>query len=207
MPISFRAAHVAAIVIATLGCATAARAQSSNYSITVSQVGNDVVVAGTGSINLTGLTFVGSTNVGLTSDIQPYQMLLGNLGLASIYSGLISSYGAPFASSSALAQSDNGAGFAINNSLEELLVPQGYVSGTNLDSSSTFDNTTLAALGLNSGIYSWTWLGTNSIDLDIPPSSSSSGGSSTVPEPSSLAILGLPVIALLLARRGVAAAR
>jgi hypothetical protein len=164
----------------------------------VSQVGNDVVLSGTGSVNLTGLTLGGEEFLGIPNTIAPGQIIIGSLIGCEYFTGLMGSYNAPFASGSSLAQGDTGPGFGIDNALEELLLPVGYVSNADLDSSSTYDNTTITALGLNPGIYSWSWAG-GGVDLIIL---SSSSGGTTVPEPSTLATLALPLAALLLARRG-----
>jgi hypothetical protein len=56
-------------------------------------------------------------------------------------------------------------------------VPSGYVSGTSLSDTSTYDGATFASLGVTPGVYKWTWgSGTNadSFKLDIV----------AVPEPS-----------------------
>jgi hypothetical protein len=69
----------------------------------------------------------------------------------------------------------------------QIYAPQGYVSGSSLMADDTFSFTTLAALGLTPGTYTYTW-GTDahadSLVLNI-------GSPSAVPEPSSLAMCGL----------------
>jgi hypothetical protein len=79
-----------------------------------------------------------------------------------------------------------------------LAVTAGYTSGSPLSGTATFDNTTIAALGLTTGTYTVTWgNGTpfaDSLTVNI--------GISSVPEPSTLALGGIAVVAgLVLARR------
>ena len=40
---------------------------------------------------------------------------------------------------------------------QELVVPQGYVSGAALSDSMTFNNATFASLGVTTGTYVWSW--------------------------------------------------
>ncbi|RYF47320.1 MAG: IPTL-CTERM sorting domain-containing protein [Comamonadaceae bacterium] len=39
----------------------------------------------------------------------------------------------------------------------QILVPQGYLSGTPLSSTATWNGATIAGLGLTPGTYTWTW--------------------------------------------------
>ncbi len=77
--------------------------------------------------------------------------------------------------------------------LDLLGVPRGYVSGSALSGSSTYDNQTFSSLGVTPGTYVWTW-SSGSFTLDIP--------GAAVPEPSSLGLLALPLgfVTLLAAR-------
>ncbi len=64
-------------------------------------------------------------------------------------------------------------------------MPAGYVSGSALTDSATYDNQTLSSLGATPGTYTWRWgsgATADSFTLDIPAPS--------VPEPASLALFG-----------------
>jgi hypothetical protein len=73
-----------------------------------------------------------------------------------------------------------------------LIVPIGYVSGSALSDTSTYDNATFNSLGVTPGTYVWTWgsgANADSFTLNI--------GAAVVPEPSSLLLLGAAFAVLL----------
>ena len=151
-----------AIVLAWL---LSVRPAQAGYTVTLQQVGPDVVATGSGPINLNGLTFYQSSSQ--NPAISP------SGGFASIYTGPTSSsvdlYGAPngptsfgmhFASSASSGSGDMVgivAGYYVGDYLSLLSVPTGYVSGTALSDSATYSGTTLADLGVTPGTYVWTW--------------------------------------------------
>jgi hypothetical protein len=79
----------------------------------------------------------------------------------------------------------------------QIVLAQTYVSGAPLGTSTaTWDNTTLAALGITDGTYVWTWgNGANADSFTLY------AGVSPIPEPASLALLGSGLAALALQRR------
>jgi hypothetical protein len=71
-------------------------------------------------------------------------------------------------------------------------VPSGYTSGSSLSDSDTFDSTTISALGLTPGTYTYTWgSGGNadSLTVDIQ---------GAAPEPGTVCLLSVGVLALAL---------
>ena len=77
-----------------------------------------------------------------------------------------------------------------------LLVPQGYVSNTALSDSMTFNNATLASLGVTPGTYVWSWgAGANQNFTLIIGGAGVPDGSSTV------SLLGFGLLGLAALRR------
>ncbi len=160
---------------------------------TLSQVGADVDVTGTGTLNTTALTIVGPSS--LPIEINPGYALLaagaggGNL---TLYRGITTSP-ARFGSGGATYGAGTGNLVGIYGAFGELYVPVGYVSGTPLADTATFPNATFASLGFTPGTYTFTWgTGVTADSLVV---------TSGVPEPSTWALLavgaGAPALAAL----------
>lgn len=138
------------------------------------QVGGDVVVRGSGTINLSGLTPQGTDNTytNIFTDIQVYAGPAPEVpdGHVKFWSGLtggaptISNSGdfiEPDHSSSAsfgdlfgLVSQDTRAG--VNFGLPLLVLPQGYLSGAVLSGTSRFSGKTFATMGISPGTLTWT---------------------------------------------------
>jgi hypothetical protein len=157
----------------------------------VSQVGANVVATGSGTIDLTGLTYYDTfyTNAGTFP------------GIALIYvgpSGTLDSYGGASGPTSFGSGGDTGLSsgtgdiFGVQGNGQSIGsyidVPTGYVSGSPLSGSMTFDESTIASLGLTPGTYTYTWgSGADADSLTVNIAS--------VPEPSSLIMAGAAALA------------
>jgi PEP-CTERM motif len=151
------AAFAAAMFVATLGSADA------HVVVDISQFGKNVVVTGSGTIDLTDPTFF--ANAGGVADMDPAD---GNLTVAtgSGYGDLyvIATGSASFGTGKNIGASSSSGDFfgVIGPVVSEanaplLIVPDLYVSGSQLSGSSTYDGATLASLGATPGTYVWTW--------------------------------------------------
>jgi hypothetical protein len=172
------------------------------YTVTLEQVGSNVVANGSGAINLTGLTFpipsltLAEVNAGdgviITGPhgFGPVDQYTGFMGPPSFGSG------GPFAPNTG---SGDFVGISGGTMFPFLLVPQGYASGVALSDSMTFNNATFASLGLTSGTYVWTWGtgGTQNFTLQI-----GSVGVPGVPDGgSTVSLLGCALLGLAYLRR------
>jgi hypothetical protein len=181
-----------------LAAGFAAPAQA-GYVVTLAQQGHNVVATGSGPIDLTGLTNVGS--IGIFAFILPSftvgahppngEILTGPSSPATVNVFLGPTLTAPGPLGTGihdtLASSGSGdlVGTFVSNSngAPAIFVPAGYVSDSPLSDTSTYDNQTFASVGVTPGTYKWTWgSGANqNFTLIIP--------TSAVPEPSSLLLL------------------
>jgi hypothetical protein len=193
-----RSGVAAAIGLGILGGAGLfAQPAHAEFIVTIVQDGSDVVVTGSGTIDLTGLTFVRSDS--FISGIWPSEAVLG-IGApggeaVDVYTGFT---GPPnFGTGGSTVPSDSGSGdkVAVEEPTNELVVPEGYVSGTSLSDSSTYDNATFTSLGLTPGTYTYTWnTPADSFVIEV-------GGSSAVPEPANLSLLAAALAMTLVAAR------
>jgi hypothetical protein len=153
-----RALVPAFTLVITLGLFV--RSVQANYIVMLQEIGPSVVATGSGVIDLTGLTF--RVSAGTSSGILPtfgdifVGPTSGSGSSTDDYDGATgpTSFGVggrtdPSNGSGDLVGIGGGAGF--------LVVPQGYVSGSPLSSSSTYTHTTFDRLGVTAGTYIWTW--------------------------------------------------
>ena len=128
------------------------------YIVTLQEVGANVVATGSGSINLSRLAgeptpitiaqivpIHGEIVTGPT-DAAPSDLYLAVTGPARFGTG-----------GNSVADSGSGDFVGIIGFADMLVVPVGYVSGSALSSSVTWNNQTFSSLGVTPGTYVWTW--------------------------------------------------
>jgi hypothetical protein len=129
------------------------------YIVTLQQVGTDVVATGSGVIDLTGLSIVGH-HVPTLTDIEPANggIFTGATAFADVYRGDVSGptrFGSGSATYTNNASGDMVGIYAVFGNI--VVVPTGYVSGTALSDTAIWSGKTFATLGVNPGMYIWTW--------------------------------------------------
>lgn len=147
-----------ALGVAAAACSLGAQAA---YTITMQQVGPDVVATGSGSFSLAGLT---PTLVGVGGGAVIPSNGLAGVGPVAPLPG-VQMYAAPMSGpasfgigAASIANSGTGAGVGINRAVSAFGVPIGYVANTPLGTSTaTWTGQTLASLGITPGTYVWTW--------------------------------------------------
>jgi len=179
--------------VTSLFCVQPAQA----YTVTLEQIGSNVVANGSGAINLTGLTFVisGADNPG----IVPFSGVIRTGPFASMIDGYRGFTGPmDFGSGAgALPNTASGDFVGISGVGLGLFVPLNYISGTALSDSMTFNNATFASLGVTPGTYEWTWgsgLPNQNFTLII-------GGAGVPDGGSTVSLLGFGLLGLAALRR------
>ena len=180
----------------TMCCAALANAST---VMTIEQVGSDVVATASGSIDTTDLTFLGSVPGGGVVLPDVSVLYMGSAGSTDVYGGSISgpsSFGTGFGE---FASSSSGDDLAIDDYDTEIGVPTGYVSGTALFGTATWDSTTLSTLGITPGTYTWTW--GSGADADSLTLNALAPAPAATPEPAPATLLALGLIVALLTAR------
>ena len=191
----FGSGVIAGTAALLIGSSLAAPPARATYLETLTEQGGNVVASGSGTFDLTALTFY-RHNVNSSPFLTPNNALLGigttNLG-DDAYIGV--SAPAQFGSGPGTnASSGSGDPVSIVGISTEigLLVPAGYTSDTPLMSGAVWDNASFLSLGVAPGAE-WTW-GTgpdaDNFVLEI---------SAAVPEPPALALLTAGLAGLALA--------
>jgi hypothetical protein len=165
------------------------------YTVTLEEVGSNVVATGSGAINLTGLTFIDSGYN--DSQIAAYFGIIvaGSAGQLTAYSGLTGprSFGDGQSITTIFGSGDIVGVFGIDGAI---VVPLHYHSGNPLSGSATWNNATFATLGVTPGTYVWRWgAGANqNFTLQIGPAGVPDGGST-------VSLLGCALLGLAAMRR------
>jgi len=133
-------------------------AAQAGYTVTLQQVGSDVVATGSGPIDLTGLRL--ATGLPFDSFIRPtsayIRMGSAASGLVDVYVGIRGPdwFGSGL---NTVPNSSSGDLVGVWGVVGNLYIPPGYISGAALSDSMTFNNATFVSLGVMPGTYEWTW--------------------------------------------------
>jgi PEP-CTERM motif len=158
------------------------------FIVDLTQEGSNVVATGSGTIDLTDLSLFVPLLGHIAGSIEPNQGLIevGPMILTDgeFYTGITgpTNFGD---GSRTFASSGSGDSLGVVGAETALVVvPEGYVSGTALSDSTTFDSATFASLGVRPGTYTWTWgSGVNADSFTLK--------TTVVPEPSTWAMMAL----------------
>src|SRR5215470_15379224 len=175
------------------------------FTVTLEQVGANVVATGSGAFNLMGLTFAsGGFSVSAAMGPSIANLVVADGTGLSQYTGFSgpSSFGPGITIINASSCSGDSVGivgpaFFLGASI---FLPAGYVSGTALSDSSTYNSATFASLGVTPGTYVWTWgtgLPNQNFTLQIGPVP----GPSVPDGGSTVSLLGFALLGLAALRR------
>lgn len=158
---------------------------TSGLTITVQQSGSNLLFTATGSLNINGLTFNSTTNLG-GGGIGPGTgtWIMGANANMDIYSGITTS-GIVLGTNPGGAPFDSVFGDIIGVIYQsqppyQLAVPSGYNSGEAISANGTILNQTFSSFGLTEGTYTYSWgSGANaeSINFIIGGTTTNTGGS------------------------------
>jgi hypothetical protein len=190
-----------ALGFATLGGQAQAVTVDSTATIHVTQVGPNVVVTGSGEIDLSGLTFDDSGDLPTNGIIWPdaAEIIVGPASFSPAGVDVYTGATGPATMGSGgemVGDSATGVQFGVGGNPFDtgvlIFVPEGYTSGTPLSGTATFDGTTLAKLGITPGTYTFTWGDPSSLTVEV-----------SVPEPTTWAmmLMGFAGIGLLAYRK------
>jgi hypothetical protein len=133
-----------------------------SFTMTINQVGPDVVMSGTGYLNIEDLTYGSNGSIVGNSQIQPNAgtFITGLSGQSNFefYTGFTTNP-TEFGTGDFLdATSTSGDLFGVTFGNDfELLVPDGYTTGNVISSTMTFTGQTFSSLGVTPGTYPYTW--------------------------------------------------
>jgi len=130
------------------------------YSVTLEQIGANVVGTGSGALNFIDLNFNSFLHTNAQINPSGGTILTGlqdQVFSEDIYTESIT--GPTSFGSGGLTNASSGSGFlvGINGALDQVFIPGGITTNQPLPGSATWNNATFASLGLTPGTYTWTW--------------------------------------------------
>ncbi|MGJ8640613.1 MAG: hypothetical protein ACSHYA_14585 [Opitutaceae bacterium] len=145
--------------------------------VTIDEVGSDVVVTGSGSLNTTGATAIGLSGPNGTNRLGPDSGFIRNIdgpdGGSTIFARYQGSGGGVFGTTASLTpDSTSGDPFYVGGS--GIWLPSGYISETSISFSMTFTDETFVSLGINpTAEVDYTLTGTSeTVEISVIPESS-----------------------------------
>ena len=160
----------------SLGNVAAPFTSTGGLIVTISEVGSDVVMTASGTINTNGLTQI-YTNQGpmatggLVGIYNGLFMIAPNNPYFDIYSGFTSTpsnFGTGGGNAVTSTTTGDFIAVIIDGIDHWLELPAGYVSGTQIDSSLTLTGVTFSSLGLTPGTYTYSWgIGANADVINV----------------------------------------
>jgi hypothetical protein len=158
------------------------------FTLTLQQAGPDVLLTGSGTINLSALTFAGPGSgqaLLRPNNASVYGGPTGSFAVSEYVGGGFSGPASFGSGSSTLASSGTGSDLGVLGAYDYLVVPAGYVSNTLVTETATFAGQSFATLGFTQGTYTYTWgTGATADSLVV---------TSVIPEPSTWALVGFGV--------------
>jgi hypothetical protein len=158
---------IAAFAASFLLCAVGSESANAEFIVNIDQVGPNVVVTGSGTIDLSGLTK--DENFGAIAEIIPVGAFVSFGPVFGAPGANIDAYfgftGPTAIGLGTATLANTSSGDAVGISATQLMVPEGFTGGS-LSASMTFDNTTIADLGLFTGTFTWSWSATPSAPDD-----------------------------------------
>ena len=171
---------------------TATTPGASTFYMEVTQVGSNVIISGSGSINTTSFLALGVSSI--VGRVQPSNAICqvgsnvpGNVDIYQFVGSGPTNMGT--GSAAILADSGSGDKLGIQGSNKLLWVPMGYTSGQPLSTTSTYNSQTLLSMGFTPGTYTWSWgsgsnAGTFIIEVvPVPPSQTPTPTPTETPTP------------------------
>jgi hypothetical protein len=158
--------------------------------IDIEQTGGNVVANLSGTLDTSGLTFVGGATSGgdlINPDIAAITIAAPGGTALDYYRGFTgpATWGSGSSALNTSTTTGNPLGIYGNTSIygnAALFLPRGYISGATLSATATWDGQTFSTLGLNPGTYVYTWGSgptADSLTVDVV-------SSQAVPEPATL---------------------